>query len=152
MWGNGFDPWPRFLAKGSDIALAVEQVTDAAWIQRGCGCGCGVGSNSTPTQETSTCWGVAIKRKEEKKKKRGWSFFFLATPTACGSSWARDWIQAAAAIRATVGTTPDPLTHCAGLGIKPAPLQWPQLLQLDSYPLHDSGNSKKLVFFSNSME
>ena len=25
-----------------------------------------------------------------------------------------------------------PLTHCAGLGIKPAPPQWPELLQLDS--------------------
>ena len=29
-------------------------------------------------------------------------------------------------------TTPDPLTHCTGLGIKPSPLQQPEPLQTDS--------------------
>ena len=45
------------------------------------------------------------------------SFTFMATPTGYGSSWARDQIQATAA------ATPDPLTHRAGPGIEPAPLQ-----------------------------
>ena len=44
------------------------------------------------------------------------SFFnFMAEPSACGSSWARDWI------RATVAATLDPLTCCSWSGIKPAP-------------------------------
>ena len=38
------------------------------------------------------------------------------TPTAYGSSGARDWIQATAAAML------DPLTHCTGLGIEPAHL------------------------------
>ena len=29
---------------------------------------------------------------------------------------------------------PEPLTHYAGLGIKPTPLQWPEPLQSDSEP------------------
>ena len=35
-------------------------------------------------------------------------FFLLATPTACGSSWARDQIRAAAATYATAAAMQDP--------------------------------------------
>ena len=38
----------------------------------------------------------------------------------------RDWSPPAAV------AMPDPLTHCVGLEIKPAPPQEPELLQLDS--------------------
>ena len=48
-------------------------------------------------------------------------FYFMATPMAYGSSPARDQIQASALTDGTAAATPDPLTHCAGLGIKPAP-------------------------------
>ena len=47
----------------------------------------------------------------------------MATPMTYGSSRARDRIQAAAATYATAKATLNPLTHCARLGIKPAPLQ-----------------------------
>ena len=43
--------------------------------------------------------------------------FFLATPAACGRSWARDQIRATAAISARS------LTHCARLGMEPVPSQ-----------------------------
>ena len=46
-------------------------------------------------------------------------FPFLAVPTACGSSWARDQIWATAATYTTGAATPDHLTQCAGPGIKP---------------------------------
>ena len=59
--------------------------------------------------------------------------FFMAAPTACGSSWARDWIRATAVIYTTAVATPDPLTHFTGLGITPAPLQRPELLRLDYF-------------------
>ena len=49
-------------------------------------------------------------------------FSFMAAPMACGSSQARDQIQATAAIYTTARATLDPLTHCAGLGIEPMPL------------------------------
>ena len=35
-------------------------------------------------------------------------FYFLAAPTACGTSWARDQTQATAATQATAVTKPDP--------------------------------------------
>ena len=44
---------------------------------------------------------------------------------AYGGSQVRDWIQAIAA------ATPDPLTHCARLGIEPTP-QWSVLQKSDS--------------------
>ena len=50
----------------------------------------------------------------------------MAGPIEYGSSWARDWIQA------TAVATPDPLTHAAGPGIKPTPLQQPEPLELGS--------------------
>ena len=57
----------------------------------------------------------------------------MAVPTAYGRSQARDWIQATAAIYTTAALVlPDPLTHYAGLGIEPAPLQQPEPLQLDT--------------------
>ena len=49
-----------------------------------------------------------------------WCIAFLTTaPMTYGRSGARDWIWATAA------ATSDPLTHCAGLGIEPIPLQRP---------------------------
>jgi len=48
---------------------------------------------------------------------------FMATVAAFGSSWARDWIQATVATYTTAMATPDPLIHCTGLGIEPAPPQ-----------------------------
>ena len=64
--------------------------------------------------------------------------FYNGHTEAFESSWARDWIQAtyttavAAATYTTAVAVPDPLTHCTGLGIEPAPLQWPELLQAES--------------------
>ena len=63
------------------------------------------------------------------------SFFnFMAAIIAYIRSWARDWIQTTAAAML------DPLTHCAGLGIEPAPLQPHELLQILN-PLHHSRSS-----------
>ena len=59
-------------------------------------------------------------------------FFLIAAPEAYGSSQARDWIQATAATYTPAVAMWDPLTHCAGLGIKPTPSQWPEPWQLDS--------------------
>ena len=61
-------------------------------------------------------------------KEESFFFFFLifsfsAAPAAHGISWARDRIQAAAATYTTAAATLDPLSHCTGLGIKPAPPQ-----------------------------
>lgn len=56
-------------------------------------------------------------------------FHFIATPVAYGRSWARDRILASAATCADLaiaGAMPDPLIHCAGLGIEPAPPQPPE--------------------------
>ena len=53
----------------------------------------------------------------------------MATPTAYESSGAKDLIWATAVTYATATATPDPLTHCARPGIKPAFPQWPQPLQ-----------------------
>ena len=54
--------------------------------------------------------------------------FFMATPVAYGSSWARDWIWTTAAIYTAAVATSDPLTHCTGWEIIPSPLQRPKLL------------------------
>ena len=51
----------------------------------------------------------------------------MATPAAYESSWARDWIWAAASM-------PDPLTHCTGPGREPMSPQPFGLLQSNSYP------------------
>ena len=59
-------------------------------------------------------------------------FFFMDAPTGYESSWAKNWIQAAAATYAGAAALPDHLTHCSRPGIKPAPPQWPELLQSDS--------------------
>ena len=48
-------------------------------------------------------------------------WFFLFCPHhGIWSCWARDWIQATVATYTTAVAMPDPLTHCAGPGIKPA--------------------------------
>ena len=54
-------------------------------------------------------------------------FPFMATPMACGSSQARDWIWPTAP-----AALPDPLTHCAGPGIESEPPVHPKMLPLDS--------------------
>ena len=50
-----------------------------------------------------------------------------------GSSWARDWIWAAAVTYVAVLAKPDPLAHCVRPGIESMPLQRPELLQSDSF-------------------
>ena len=50
-------------------------------------------------------------------------FFFMAAPIAYGSSQAKEYIRATAAIYAGAAATPDPLTYCTRLGIEPVPLQ-----------------------------
>ena len=64
----------------------------------------------------------------------------MAATRAYGSSWARYEILASALTYATAAAMPDPLTHCAGLGIKPVPLQQPKLLKLVPNTLCHSGN------------
>ena len=76
----------------------------------------------------------------------------MVTPMAYGSSWARDWIWAAAVTYTAAVATMDPLTHWAGLG-------WGSNLSLCSdlshcswilNPLHHSRNSCiKLFYFFN---
>ena len=46
--------------------------------------------------------------------------YFIYLFNIIRSSWARDQIQAAVATCAAAVAMLDPLTHCAGLGIKPA--------------------------------
>ena len=60
-------------------------------------------------------------------------YFLMATPSAYGSSWAGDLIQATAAtyIRAATATL-DPLTHCLGPGDEAAVLEGPEPLQSGS--------------------
>ena len=58
----------------------------------------------------------------------------MAAPTADGSSQAREWIRATAVNYAKAVAIPDILTHSSRLGVKPAPPQQPELLQLDSWP------------------
>ena len=59
-------------------------------------------------------------------------FFKMAAPAAYERSQARNRIQATVATCTTAAAMPDALTHCAGLGIKPTPLQPQELLQSDS--------------------
>ena len=65
----------------------------------------------------------------------------MATPEAYASSWARDQILTSVPAAAIL-----PLTYCTRLGISPAPLLQPQLLQSDS-PLWHRGNSCFFVLF-----
>ena len=58
--------------------------------------------------------------------------FLMATSATYGSSQARDWSQAAAAMFAAAAVMLDHLTYCAGPGIEPALLQQLRPLQLDS--------------------
>ena len=60
-------------------------------------------------------------------------FFLMATLVDYGSSWAKDWIQAAAVTYATVMAMLDTLAHCTGLGIEAAPPQQLKPLQLHSF-------------------
>ena len=61
------------------------------------------------------------------------SFILMAASTGYGSSWAKDWVQAAdVTYTAAIAIMPDPLTHCASRVIKPVPPQQPEPLQLDS--------------------
>ena len=55
-----------------------------------------------------------------------WHFFLIATPSAYGRSWAREWIWATAVNCATVVATPNLVTYCAGSGIEPMSPQWPE--------------------------
>ena len=48
--------------------------------------------------------------------------YLMTTPTSCGSSW----------VRSTAVTFATALTHCAGLGNKPTPLQLHKMLQSGS--------------------
>ena len=84
------------------------------------------------------------RKKEEKRKKKAKLFLFFLTSLFKKILWphsqhmevpcARDWIWATAATYTGAAATPDPLTHCTGWdGIEPAPLKWPELLQLDFY-------------------
>ena len=57
---------------------------------------------------------------------------FWAVPTVLESSWGRDQIQATAETYTAAVSMPDFLTHCAGLGIEPAPPQQPKLLESNS--------------------
>ena len=66
--------------------------------------------------------------------------FFLAAPAAYKSDQARDPIQDTPVAYA------ESLTHCNRPEIKPAPQQWPMLLQRQHQflnPLYQSGSSKK---------
>ena len=73
--------------------------------------------------------------------------FLMAAFIAYGSSQARDWIWHAIATYTTGVATPDPLTHYTGLGIKPMPPQWLQLLWLDLNILCHSRNSDIYVMY-----
>ena len=73
-------------------------------------------------------------------------FNFMATPTAYGSSWARDWIWA------TALAAPDPLAYCTVLGIEPAPLKHPDLPQSRFLTLCTrAGTSALLMVVNNSV-
>ena len=65
------------------------------------------------------------------KRLDSFSFLFLATHEVNGSSWARDQIWAPAVTYSSCSNVGS-WTYCAGLGMEPAPLQWPRLQQLDS--------------------
>ena len=56
----------------------------------------------------------------------------MNAPTANGSFWARDWIQATAANYPVCVAMPDPLTYYDSLGVKLVPPQQAELLQLGS--------------------
>ena len=69
-----------------------------------------------------------------------------------------DWILATYVTYATPTATLDPFTHCTGSGDKPVPLQWPELLQSDSFffffcsqilnPLHHRENSYAISYIA----
>ena len=59
-------------------------------------------------------------------------FFLMVAPEACGNSWVKDWIWAAAKTYTTAAAMLDPLIHCAGLRIELMLHQQCELLQSDS--------------------
>ena len=70
----------------------------------------------------------------------------MAASRAYGSSWTRDRIWATPASYITAVAMLDPLTYCAGLGIKTAPLQWPKQLRSDSQPTVPQLKNWKPIF------
>ena len=67
--------------------------------------------------------------------------FLMATPTAYGSSPARDWIQGTTVTHTSAVAMPDLLTHCAGLEIGPGPPSKPSHCRQILNPLCYRGNS-----------
>ena len=72
-------------------------------------------------------------------------YFFMATPTAYGNSWARDWILAMA-----MNYSRDPLAHCAGLGIElveclGCPFYWYVIVHSNLLFLHFCGVTSKFL-------
>ena len=83
---------------------------------------CGLSSSWNGLIQIKMCWKCKIytgywRPKRKKKNVRSSQYFFLA---ACGiwSSCARNHIQAVVVTYTTAAAMPDPLTHCAGLGIE----------------------------------
>lgn len=64
-----------------------------------------------------------------------------------GSSQARDWSWAAAANYTTATDMLDPLTHCVGLGIEPAPTWQAKSLQLESQLIASQWDLPKFINF-----
>ena len=62
------------------------------------------------------CQGVLERRSLSRKSFD--SFYLKAASLAYGSSWAGDRIRVTAETYAAAMATPDPLTHCARLGIE----------------------------------
>ena len=75
---------------------------------------------------------LAAHERNEKATKSFSFFLLMAAPVVYGSSRARGGIRDTAVVYATAVIMPDPLTHCAWLGIELAPLQGPEPLQLGS--------------------
>ena len=78
--------------------------------------------------------------------------FYGCTPSIC-SSWVGDGIPGSVATYATVEEMLDPLTQCAGPGIKPEAQQQPEPLQRQRWilnPLYLGGNSSPLFKFKQS--
>ena len=73
--------------------------------------------------------------------------FSMTTPAAYGSAWAGDWTWASAVTYTTAAATPNPSTHCMGMGIKPKPLQGPEPVQLIPDSPHHSGTSFPFFFY-----
>ena len=74
-------------------------------------------------------------------------FFFFSWPHPWHtSSWARDWIWAAAVTYATTVAMTDPLIHCSGPGIKLHLCRDPSCCRRILNPLHHSRNNPSYIF------